>query len=195
MGLAGAFGAAGLVGSLVGSVVNASGQQEQAQAQSEAAAYQAQVAQNNAAIAQQNAKLDIQAGETAAVNQGLKTRAAVGTARANQGASGVDPNTGSASAVQAGQQEIGYLDALTLRSDAAKKAYGQEVAATSDTAQAGLEELEAGQAQEAGTIGEVGTLLSGASTVGTNFANMQNKGVFKSIGSGGGGFISDTAIY
>ena len=98
MGVAGAFGAAGLVGSLVGSVVNASGQQEQAQAQSEAAAYQAQVAQNNAAIARSNAKLDIQAGETAAVNQGLKTRAAVGTARANQGASGVDPNTGSASA-------------------------------------------------------------------------------------------------
>ena len=173
----------GLVGSLVGSVVNASGQQEQAQAQAEAAAYQAQVAQNNAAIAQSNAKLDIQAGETAAVNQGFKTRAAVGSARANQGASGVDPNTGSASAVQAGQQEIGYLDALTLRSDAAKKAYGQEVAATSETAQAGLETLEAGQAQEAGTIGATGTLLSGVSTVGTNFANLQSKNVFGSFGT------------
>src|ERR1700735_4280727 len=139
----------GLVASLVGSVVNASGQQEQAQAQAEAAAYQAQVAQNNAAIAQSNAKLDIQAGETAAVNQGLKTRAAVGAIKANQGASGVDPNTGSASAVQAGQREVGYLDALTLRSDAAKKAYGQEVTATSETAQAGLDTLESGQALEA----------------------------------------------
>src|ERR1700733_8631368 len=98
MGVAGAFGAAGLVGSLVGSGVNASGQQEQAQAQAEAAAYQAQVAQNNAAIAGSKTKLDIQAGETAVGNQGLKTRAAVGTARANQGAFGIDPNAGSASA-------------------------------------------------------------------------------------------------
>ena len=65
---------------LIGAGVSAAGQVEAGQAQAEAYAYQAQVAQNNAAIAQSNAKLDIQAGETAATNQGLKTRAAVGTA-------------------------------------------------------------------------------------------------------------------
>jgi hypothetical protein len=169
-----AIGGLGLVSGLAGSLFNAGAQQEQAQAQSEAAAYQAQVALNNAAIARQNATLDIQAGETAAANQGLKTRAAVGTARANQGASGIDPNTGSAAAVQTGVREMGYLDAMTLRSDAAKKAYGQEVAATSETATAGLEELQSEQATEAGEIGETGSLLSGISTVGANFAKLQN---------------------
>ena len=156
---------------LIGAGVSAAGQVEAGQAQAEAYAYQAQVARNNAAIAQSNAKLDIQAGETAATNQGLKTRAAVGTARANQGASGIDPNTGSATAVQSGIGELGYLDAMTLRSNAAKAAYSEQVKATSETAQAGVE---AQQAPEAAAIGATGTLLSGVSTAGSNFAKMQN---------------------
>ena len=171
-------GVAGLAAGAAGAGINAYGSYESGKANSEAAAYRAQVAANNAKIAQTNAKLDIQAGETAAVNQGLKTRAAVGTQKAGFGASGVDPTTGSAANVTAATKELGYLDALTLRSDAAKKAYGEEVAATSDTAQAGLDTLESQQATEAGEIGAAGSLLSGVSTVGTNFANLQNKGVF-----------------
>ena len=176
------LGAAGLVAGIAGAGISAAGQAEAGQAQAEAAAYQATVVRNNAAIAQSNARLDIQAGETAATNQGLKTRAAVGAAKANEGASGVVTNTGSPAAVQAGIGEIGYLDAMTLRSDAAKKAYGQEVAATSDTAQAGLEEMQGKQAAEAGEIGAVGTLLSGASTVGKNFSDLQKTGVFSGSG-------------
>lgn len=158
---------------LVGAGISAYGQYEAGQAASKNAAYQAQVAANNATIAQRNARTDIQSGETAATNQGLKTRAAVGTEKADQGASGIDVNSGSAADVQAGTKEIGYLDALTIRSDAAKRAYGQQVTATSETAQSGLETAEAGQASTAGDIGAAGTLLSGVSTVGANYVKAQ----------------------
>lgn len=136
--------------------------------------YKAAVAANNAQLATQQSKLDIQSGEIAAVNQGLKTKAAVGQEKAAQGASGIDVNTGSAAAVRAGTAETGMLDALTIRSNAAKKAYADEVTAQSDTEQ-GVLDTYAGQSAETGAeLGAAGTLLSGASTVGNNYAKLQN---------------------
>lgn len=179
------IGLAGLGLGLIGSIISAGGAMEQAQAQSEAAAYQSQVAANNAKIARENASLDIQAGEAAATNEGLKTRGLVGTEKAAQGASGIDVNTGSAANVRAGTEQIGLLDALTIRSNAAKAAYGQQVAATSQTAQSQLYGFESAQAKEAGPISAAGSLLSGVGTVGLNFAKLQNVGA----GTGGGGSI------
>jgi hypothetical protein len=166
------------IAGLAGAATSAVGAYTTGQANSANATYQAQVAANNAQIAQQNAKMDIQSGEVAAVNQGLKTRAAVGTEKANQGAAGIDVNGPSASDVRAGTQSMGMLDALTIRSDAAKQAYAQEVAATSDTAQGELLTAQAGQDVTAGDLSAGGTLLSGASTVGSNWAKFQlNNGV------------------
>jgi hypothetical protein len=180
---------------LVGSAVAAGGAAEAGQSQSEASAYQAQVAANNATIAQTNAREDIQAGETAATNQGLKTKAVVGAETANLGASGVVTTSGSAAKVTTASKELGYLDALTLRSNAAKQAYGQEVQATSDTAQSRLDTMQSGQASEAGTIGATGTLLSGVSTVGAKFAGLQNSSSPGAPTSTPYVATSDTAIY
>ena len=159
-----------LVGGLVGAGISAYGQYQSMEAQSANAAYQAQVAANNAKIAQSNAAMDIQAGEIQAANQGLKTRAAVGTTKAQEGASGVDVNTGSFPQARAAESEIGMMDALTIRSNAAKQAYSQEVAATSDTAQSGLYTAQSQQASAAAPIGAAGSLLSSASSVGGNYA-------------------------
>ena len=163
------------VAGLVGAGISAAGAAEAGKATSNSLAYQSQVAANNAAIAKQNAIMDIQSGEVAAVNQGLKTRAQVGSEKANQGASGVDVNTGSTVAVRAGTEQIGMLDALTVRSNSAKKAFTDEVAATSDTAQSQLDTMGSQQASEAGEIGATGTLLSGVSTVGGNYARYQGQ--------------------
>lgn len=159
----------------VGAAVSAGGQLASGQATSEAYAYKAQVAANNAAIARQKGVQDIQAGEIAAVNQGLKTRAKVGSQKAQQGAAGVDVNTGSAADVRAGTEELGMLDALTIRSNAANKAWSDEVQAQSDTAQGQLDTMAGEQAETAGYIGAAGTLLSGASTVGGNYAKWQTQ--------------------
>lgn len=162
---------------LAGGLMSAYGAYEQGQAKAQAAQYQAAVAANNAAIARRNAVIEMQAGETEATNVGLKTRAAVGAEKARQGAAGVMVDRGSAAAVREGTEEMGMLDALTIRSNAARKAYGYQVAATSDTAQAGLLKMEGEQAETAGDIGAFSSLLSSASTVGGNYLKMQNLGV------------------
>lgn len=164
---------AAAIAGAAGGGVSAFGSYESGQAKAAADSYQAQVAANNAKIAEQNSKLDIQSGETAAFNQGLKTRAIVGQQKAAQGASGIDVNTGSASDVRAATAGTGMLDALTIRSDAAKKAYADEVQATSDTAQSQLDTAAASQDVAAGDLGAAGTLLSSASTVGGNYAKFQ----------------------
>jgi hypothetical protein len=162
----GAIAPVGFGAGVVGGVVNAIGSYNSLSAQSANAAYQAQVAANNATIAQQNAELDIQSGEVQAANQGLKTRATVGTTMAGEAASGVSVNSGSFPAVRASESEIGMLDALTIRSNAAKSAYSQEVAATSDTAEAGLLTQESQQASAAAPVAALGSFLGSASSVG-----------------------------
>lgn len=162
------------VAGIAGAGVSAYGAYESGQATAASDAYQAQVAANNAALAKQQGKLDIQSGEIQAVDSGLKTKAAVGTEKAQQGASGLDVNSGSAVDVRAGTASTGMLDALTIRSNSAKKAYADEVTANSDTAQGQLDTMGATQAETAGDIGAAGTLLTGASTVGGNYAKFQN---------------------
>lgn len=162
-----------MVAGAAGTAVQAAGAEEAGQAKANMAAYQSQVAQNNAIIAARDSRLDIQAGEVAATNQGLRTRATVGQEKAAQGAAGIDVNTGSAPDVRAGTEQLGMLDALTIRSNAAKQAYAKEVEANSDTAQGQLYTAEAAQDREAGDITAMGTLLSGASSVGGQWSKYQ----------------------
>ena len=70
---------------LAGAATSAAGTYATGQATAEADSYQAAVAANNAKLAQQQGKLDIQSGEIQAVDSGLKTKAAVGTEKAQQG--------------------------------------------------------------------------------------------------------------
>jgi len=138
------------------------------------------VARNNAMIARQNAVWTEQSGVAKETAQGMKTAATVGGIKASQGASGIDVNTGSAATVRQAAAKLGALDALTIRSNTAREAYGYEVAATSDTAQAGLLEMEAKQAKTAGDVDALGTFLTGASSVGFKYKMLQ-------LGASGGG--------
>jgi hypothetical protein len=170
----------GMAATAAGGGLKAFGSYEGGQASKAALAYQSQVAAYNSQVAKQNAAWDSAAGEAQANARGLKTRAQVGSTIAKMGAAGVSTNSGSAATTTAGEREIGMLDAMTIRSNASREAYGQEVAATSDTAQSQLDTMEANQAGEAGDIGAAGSLLSSAGTFGGQFAQYQ-----KSFGSTG----------
>jgi hypothetical protein len=154
---------------LVGGVLNAGSSYDAAHAQSQNAAYQAQVAKNNAVIAGRNANMDLQAGVTAENNRGMKTRAQEGTALAAEGASGVDVNTGSFVGARKAISEIGALDALTIRSDTAKKMYADETQQSNFQAESGLDTAESEEASDAAPLAAAGSLLSGASSVGGNY--------------------------
>ena len=158
---------------LAGAAVSAFGSVEAGNAAKASSDYQAQVARNNALIAGQNAAWTAESGESKVAAQGMKTAETVGKTKAAQGASNIDVNTGSAIGVQHAESKLGALDALTIRSNSAREAYGYEVAASSDTAEAGLLEQQGSQQQTAGDIGGLSSFLSGASSVGSNYARLQ----------------------
>lgn len=158
---------------IAGAATSAYGTYEKGQAEGANADYQSQVAANNAMIARQNVQMTEAAGASKEAAQGMKTRAAVGTIKTAQGASGVDVNSGSALDVRGAAAKLGALDALTIRSNTAREAYGYEVQATSSEAESKLLTSEGEQARTAGEIGALGTFLSGASSVGGKYKALQ----------------------
>jgi len=176
-----------VVAAVAGTAVSAIGQANAAAAQGKAANYQAQVAANQQQIASQQAQQASAAGEQQAYNQGMRTRALVGSIEAAQGASNVDVNSGSAVDVRSSAAALGQLDALTIRSNAARQAYGFETQGVSYGAEAGLQQQKASQAGTAGTLGAFGSLLSGASSVARQYQGYQLSGALGGGGSAVGG--------
>lgn len=163
----------GMVGAGLSGVTGLVGSEQSAKAQQESASYQAQVAANNEQIAQNDAGMAQGAGEQAVEQSALKTRATEGAIKASQAASNIDVNSGSALDVRSSASELGELDALTIRGNAEKQAYGYETAATGFSGQQSLAAAEASQAPVAGAISGAGSLLSGAASVSNQYANWQ----------------------
>lgn len=167
---AGVLEIAAVAASVAGTAVTAYGAESSASAQKSQAEYQAQVAANNATIANQNAKLTSAAGEQSAANQGLKTRAEVGAIKAEQAASGIDVNTGSAVDVRSSAADLGQLNQLTLRSNAARQAYGYETEAAGFTGQSAADVAAGQNAVTAGGISAGSSVLGGLGSAGSNYA-------------------------
>lgn len=150
---------------MTGSVAGGIGDLVEGFAGGRAADFQSQIAKNNAEIARANAGMATQAGEAQAANSMLKTRAIVGQTKAAQAASGIDVNSGSAVDVQASERMLGMLDALTIRSNAARAAYGYRAEAGNFTAQAQMLKRRGKMARISGLMDASGTILEGASSV------------------------------
>lgn len=153
----GAATAASIGSAIIGGV----GAIESGNAQASAAKYQSQVAANNAQIATQNASFAGQEGEANEAAAQAKTRAQVGGIIASQAANGIDVNNGSASSTQASAAQLGELNTLTIRSAAARQAYGYQTQAASDTAQSALDKQEASYDQDTGYLKAGTTVLGG----------------------------------
>jgi hypothetical protein len=149
---------------------------QQASAAKASADYQSKVAAGNAEIATQNAAYAGASGEAQAAISEQKTRAAVGAQEAAQGSSGVDINSPTATAVRTSTSEIGALDAQTIRSNAARTAYGYETQSTNFENQSGADTSAGNNAMTAGEVGGAAGLLSGEGKAGLNYANVMNKG-------------------
>ncbi len=164
----------------MGAVFQAAGDILGGQAGSQAANAQSQIARNNAIIADMNARDTLAAGDVAETAQQLKNRAIRGSTKAIQGANGLDVNSGSAVDVQQSEAKLGALDALTIRSNAAREAYGYTNQAEDQRAQSKIYRQQAKAAQIAGFINASATLLGAASSSGDKYVAMKNSG-------GGGG--------
>ena len=180
------LGAIGAITSIGAAGVGAVGAIEQGNATSAADNYNAKIAKANAQIATQSANYAGAAGTAQAEQAGLQSRSKLGAIVANEGASGVDINSGSNLQVQSSARELGELNAITIRSNAARTAYGYQVQGANDTAQSQLDTFAANNATTSGDIGEGSTLLGGLGSAASNYAKFTMNG-------GGSGLNSGTA--
>jgi hypothetical protein len=168
----------GLASSALGAGVSAFGNMQQGAAQSAAYTYQAGIAQINAQIADQNARYAYAVGEQKAQAAGMQTRAIIGQTKAQQGASGLDVNVGSAVDVRASEADLGAENVGVIRNDAARTAYGYQVEEQQQLTQAALDRFAAKNVKTAGYIGAASSLLGGASSVSDKWLKGQQAGSF-----------------
>lgn len=150
--------AASAVSGAVGSMQAADAQKQQAQ-------YQAAVARNNQQVAEQNAAYAEQVGRNQELAKREQTMQALGKQRALFGAMGIDPNSGSAARISTDLVGLGELDALTIRNNAARSAYGYRVQGSDFGANADLATMRGENAEVAGNIGAFSSIVGGASSV------------------------------
>lgn len=144
-----------------GNAASAYGQIQAGRAAANADIFNANVAAQNAAIATQKQNWAGELGDQNASISQMKTAAKVGSIKANQGASGVTIGEGSNADVVDSAREVGMLDAMTIRSNAAREAYGYSTQAYSDKAQEALDRYAAKNAVESSKIGAATTILGG----------------------------------
>lgn len=158
---------------VAGAGLSAYGQLQQGKATQAADNYAAQVATNNAAIATQKANWAAEEGVQSASKSQMDTAAKVGAIKANQGASGVTIGEGSSPDVVQSARTAGMLDAMTIRSNAAREAYGFQVDSSNQTAQSALYKASGKNAVKASKIGAASTIL-GAAASGSQYAGYLN---------------------
>lgn len=154
---------------VIGAGVTAYGIHEQGVASNNAAKYNSEVAANNAKISTQNAAYAGAEGDQNTAVAQMKTRAEIGAIKASQAASGVDVNSGSAVDVRSSAAETGELNAINIRSEAARKAYGYQTEAAGYSGQSGLDKSAANNAEAAGDIGAGASIIGGLGKAGEDY--------------------------
>ena len=173
----------GIAASAIGGITSAVGAEKSAQASSQAYAYQANIAQLNSSLAKQNEEFAIQTGEQQATQTGLQLGQQEAQIKTSQASAGFDVNSGSNAQVQASQKGIANVDLTTIRSNAAKTAYGYQVAAQTATEQGQLYTSASQNAAEAGPIAAASSFLGGVSSVSNEWLNASKVGLFNSTQS------------
>jgi hypothetical protein len=113
---------------------------------------------NNALLAEYQSQDALERGVVEERTMRRQTNKVIGAQRANLAAQGVDVNKGSALDVQADAAYLGELDAITIRNNAAKEAWGYRVAATDARARGDI-------ARREGTFGAFTTILDSAGSL------------------------------
>jgi hypothetical protein len=164
-----AISAASAGASAIGSVKAGNASKRAGQAEADVANSQADLSLANADLADQQAA-DAEARGAVAENEyRTQVRGLIGSQRAGFAANGVDVGFGSSVDVQADAARLGELDALTIRSNAAREAWGYKVQAWNDRQSSliqrkgGQMAIEAGKASASADYWNAGqTLLTGA---------------------------------
>lgn len=142
--------------------------------------YQSGLALTRAQIQRQNAAYAIAAGETNALEAGTRGKEVVGQIKAGQGASNINVNAGSPAQVRAGQTWATQFDEGAIRTNAARRAYGHEVEAATDVAQASAYEASAKTSKTSSYLGAAADVFGAGGKVASQWVQAS-----QAIGGGG----------
>lgn len=184
---------AGMGAAAGGSILSAFGSLSSGVANSNMYAYQAGVAKLNQQIDTQNAEFAQQTGEQQARQFGFSASGKQGQIKVAQASGNFDVRSGSNAQVQASQRMLNTIDLDTIRSTAAKIAYGFTEQGAIAGSQESLYSSAAGNALAAGGIGAATSILGGASSVSSMWLKGNQVGLWNNSGSSGssGGIGSD----
>lgn len=168
--------------SAVATGMSAYGQVQAGKAAKANAEYQAGIARNNAIAAKYQADDIRKRGDEAADVHRQKVQQMLGRQRAVMSANGGDIGSGSNLDILGDTAASGELDALTIRNNAEREAWGVEVQGSNFSAQAGLLQAQGAQAQAAGNWGAGTSLLAGAGSFASSWYTLDSKGAFKADG-------------
>ena len=155
----------------LGAISQARGQRQAAAAKAAEYEYQAKVDDNNRKVALWKAQDAQDRGAREEASLRIKVAQLKGRQKSVLAASGVEIGDGSALDILGDTAALGELDALTIRSNAEREAYEQKVNASNLAANASMKRMGAGNALIAGRIGAMTSLLSGASSISSKWAN------------------------
>lgn len=144
--------------------------------QSKQADYQSKVAENNNVIAQQMAQDALNRGQAKEQEQRRKTAALISNQRTAFAANGVDINSGSAVDVQADTAGLGELDALNIRNNAQREAYGFQSQGMNYSAQSDLYKYSADTTMANMPLNTATSALGGASSVASKWYSFNKMG-------------------
>ena len=165
-----AVAAAGTAMSVVGTI-------QQSGAAAQAARYQAQVGENTKKIAEWQAKDATERGKIAEDRRRETTALQIGRQRAAMGSQGADVNDGTNVDILSDTAAAGEFDALTIRNNSEREAYGYKVSASNAAAGAELQRMRASSTEDSAWIGAGANLLAGASSVGDKWASYKKQGL------------------
>lgn len=146
--------------SAAGVGMSAMGAANQANTQKNVLGYQAAVANNNATIANYQAQQETVIGAQQEQASRIKTANLYGAQRASMAANGIDLGEGTATDVLTSTEYMGERDALTIRDNAARRAWAYKTNAQNYTSEASADSAMGSAINP--TMSAAGSLLTGA---------------------------------
>lgn len=188
------LGGIGIAGSAVGGILGAIGAKSSGDSTAAMYQYKAGMAAVNKQISDQNQQWAEQSGGVQAEESGLKSAQEVGGTKVAQSAGGLDVNSGSPAATRSAQINAAEFDQATTAWNAQKTAYGFAVKGVEATAEGTMDTMAASNAQTAGNINALSSVLGGVSSVSSKWLQASNIGLTGGNAPGGSSMGNPTQI-
>ncbi|MDA0798709.1 MAG: hypothetical protein O2884_08575 [Chloroflexi bacterium] len=173
-----ALAVASLAATAIGGYVQYQGQKQAASSAQAMAEYEAGVARNNAIASERFAVDAEQRGTAAEQEQRLKTRQLLARQRVGFAANNVQLGSGAVIGTLGDTAAFGELDALTIKSNAQREAFGFRMQGSNFQAESGLARARGATAKSEGRMAALGTALNTAGTVASKWYTFDQAGAF-----------------